>query len=112
MTPIQMLSGQFMKGVSSMDKPYYMYVLLTADNMLYCGFTDDVGKRLATHEAGKGAKFTRPAKRHPLKLLYAEAFTTKHDALHAEAMFKKLTRSQKERFLHEHHVPEFEKNFG
>ena len=112
MTLIQMPSGQFMKGVSSMNKPYYMYVLLTADNMLYCGFTDDVGKRLATHEAGKGAKFTRPAKRHPLTLVYAEAFTTKHDALHAEAMFKKLTRKQKEHFLQNHGVSLAKKTFN
>lgn len=84
-----------------------MYVLLTADNMLYCGFTDDVGKRFATHEAGKGAKFTRPAKRHPLRVIYAEAFASKHDALHAEAMFKKLTRPQKEQFLRNRQVKEF-----
>lgn len=89
------------------DKPYYMYVLLTADNTFYGGFTDDVGKRLATHEAGKGAKYTRPARRHPLRLLYAEAFATKSAALRAEAAFKKLTRLQKEAFLREHGVTDF-----
>ena len=99
--------GPFMRGVNNMNKPYYMYVLLTADNMLYCGFTDDVGRRFATHQARKGAKFTRPAKRHPLQLIYAEAFTTKHDALHAEAMFKQLTRLQKEKFLRDHEVTGF-----
>lgn len=99
--------GQFMKAGSNMNKLYYMYVLLTADNMLYCGFTNDVGQRFATHEAGKGAKFTRPAKRHPLQLIYAEAFETKHDALHAEAMFKQLTRKQKEDFLRNHQVSAF-----
>ena len=86
---IRKLSGIFTKA-KAMDKPYYMYVLLTADNTFYGGFTDDVGKRFATHEAGKGAKYTRPASRHPLKLLYAEAFATKGEALHAEAVFKKL----------------------
>ncbi|AVO66020.1 GIY-YIG nuclease family protein [Weissella cibaria] len=90
-----------------MDKPYYMYVLLTADNTFYGGFTDDVGKRFATHEAGKGAKYTRPASRHPLKLLYAEAFETKGEALHAEAVFKKLKRVDKVAFLREHGVTDF-----
>lgn len=90
-----------------MTKPYYMYVLLTADGLFYGGFTDDVGKRLATHNAGKGAKFTRPKARRPLTLLYAEAFETKSEALKAEAAFKKLTRPQKETFLHEHGVFEF-----
>ena len=89
------------------DKPYYMYVLLTADNTFYGGFTDDVGKRFATHQAKKGAKYTRPASRHPLRLLYAEAFATKGDALRAEAVFKKLSRAQKERFLKARGVQDF-----
>jgi putative endonuclease len=84
-----------------------MYVLLTADGLFYGGFTDDVGKRLATHNAGKGAKFTRPKTRRPLRLLYAEAFDNKSDALKAEAAFKKLTRSNKETFLHERGVFDF-----
>ncbi len=81
------------------DKPYYMYVLLTADNTFYGGFTDDVGKRLAVHEAGKGAKYTRPARRHPLRLLYAEAFATKSAALRAEAAFKKINAPAERSFF-------------
>ncbi|HEY4400122.1 MAG TPA: GIY-YIG nuclease family protein [Lactobacillaceae bacterium] len=85
-------------------KPYYFYVLYTADGMFYGGFTDDVGKRFATHQAGLGAKFTRVKSRHPLKLIYAEAFATKSEALKAEAAFKKLSRARKEQFLREHAV--------
>jgi len=90
-----------------MDKQYYMYVLLTADNTFYGGFTDDVQRRLATHEAGKGAKYTRPARRHPLRLMYSEAFDTKSEALKAEARFKKLERAQKIEFLKMHGVKDF-----
>lgn len=36
-----------------MSKPYYIYVLYCADQTLYCGFTDDVKKRVATHQAGR-----------------------------------------------------------
>ncbi|AVH75668.1 GIY-YIG nuclease family protein [Weissella koreensis] len=86
------------------DKKYYMYVLLTADNTFYGGFTDNVLRRLAVHEAGKGAKYTRPKKRHPLHLIYSEEFETKGDALRAEAAFKKLTRLKKETFLLDHGV--------
>ncbi|MBU7455313.1 GIY-YIG nuclease family protein [Leuconostoc fallax] len=90
--------------MEQISKIYYFYVLHTADDYFYAGFTDDVGKRFAVHQAFKGAKFTRVKSRHPLKLIYAEAFTTKSDALKAEAAFKKLTRTQKEHFLHEHAI--------
>lgn len=46
---------------------YYFYVLYTADGYFYGGFTNNLAKRLATHEAGKGAKFTRVKSRHPFK---------------------------------------------
>jgi putative endonuclease len=93
--------------VGPMNKPYYMYVILTADNTFYGGFTDDVGRRFATHQAGKGAKYTRPSSRHPLKLLYAEAFPDKHAALSAEAKFKRLKRPEKEAYLRERGVTDF-----
>ena len=80
-------------------KPYFFYVLYTADGYFYGGFTDDVQRRLATHEKGQGAKFTRVKSRHPLQLLFSEAFDNKGDALRAEAAFKRLTRAKKEDFL-------------
>ncbi|CAJ1227529.1 UPF0213 protein [Levilactobacillus zymae] len=80
-----------------MAKTYYFYVLLCADNSLYGGFTTDVARRFATHLAGKGAKYTRT--HHPVRVLYQEAFTTKHDALHAEWAFKHQSRQKKLRFL-------------
>ncbi|CDX64841.1 Endo/exonuclease amino terminal GIY-YIG domain protein [Leuconostoc citreum] len=78
---------------------YYFYVLYTADGYFYGGFTNNLAKRLAAHEAGKGAKFTRVKSRHPLQMIHSESFDTKHEALHAEAMFKQLTRQQKEAYL-------------
>lgn len=86
------------------EKEYYMYVILTADNMLYTGFTDDVARRFATHQAFKGAKFTKIKSKHPLTLLYQEVFATKHDALSAEWHFKHQSRAQKEMYLREHGV--------
>ncbi|KLI76616.1 MULTISPECIES: GIY-YIG nuclease family protein [Lacticaseibacillus] len=84
------------------SKYYYFYVLLCADGTFYGGFTDDVEARLATHNAGKGAKYT--ASRRPVRLLYQEAFPEKHEALSAEWHFKHQSRHKKEQFLTAHHV--------
>ncbi len=54
-------------------------------------------KRIATHNAGKGAKYTRV--RTPVTLLYAKEFATKQEAMKAEAAFKKFSRPKKETFL-------------
>ena len=46
------------------------YILLCADGTLYTGWTNDIEKRLAAHNAGRGAKYTRG--RRPVTLLYSE----------------------------------------
>ena len=72
----------------------YMYVLECADGTLYTGYTTDIDKRIKTHNAGKGAKYTKA--RLPVKLIYQEAFPSKQAAMSAEALFKKRkTRQQK-----------------
>lgn len=76
-----------------LETKHYMYVLECADGTLYTGYTVDVEARVATHNAGKGAKYT--AARRPVKLLAAATFQTKHDAMSAEYHFKQLSRSQK-----------------
>ena len=80
-------------------KRYYFYVLLCKDGTLYAGFTVDLAKRLATHNTGKGAKYTKLARRRPATLLYAEYFETKSQAMQAEARFKQLTRPAKEAYM-------------
>ena len=47
---------------------WYVYMLRCGDDTLYTGVTDDVERRLAAHQAGKGAKYTRG--RGPLELVY------------------------------------------
>ena len=87
-----------------MESKYYMYVLLCADGTFYGGFTNDVAKRVATHNAGKGAKYTKT--RRPVKLLYHEEFETKSAALKAEYAFKHQALKKKEQFLLNHGVLE------
>jgi len=82
-----------------MEKKYYTYVILTKDNTLYCGYTDDVEKRFEAHMSGKGAKYTRSHK--PLKIVYSACFDSKVEAMAEERRFKALTREQKDQFLKE-----------
>ncbi|MFK4900925.1 GIY-YIG nuclease family protein [Lactococcus petauri] len=90
-------------------KSYFVYVLRCADDTLYCGYTDDVTKRLETHNSGKGAKYTKA--RRPLQLLASVEFSDKKHALKCEWWFKhKLNRSQKLKLIKERAIKEtFEK---
>lgn len=76
-----------------MDKKYFTYILLTEQNTLYCGYTDDVEKRFQAHLEGKGAKYTRSHK--PIKIVYQKKFETKSDAMKEERRIKKLSRFEK-----------------
>ena len=74
-------------------KQWCVYILRCGDGTLYTGMTDDFEKRLAAHNSGKGAKYTRG--RAPLEAVYQEACGSKSDALKREYAIKRLTRQQK-----------------
>ena len=74
-----------------------MYVVECCDKTWYTGYTTDIVRRIKTHNAKKGAKYTRI--RVPVKLIYFEEFETKSEATRAESLFKKLTRSKKEEYI-------------
>ena len=82
----------------------YFYVLHCKDGTLYGGYTTDLKRRLKEHNDGVGAKYTRPRRRRPLSMIYAEAYETRSEATKAEAAFKKLTRRYKNRYLKEQGV--------
>ena len=69
------------------------YMLLCEDQTLYTGWTNDLEKRLKTHNSGQGAKYTRC--RLPVKLVYSEFFDTKEEAMKREGAIKKLSRRKK-----------------
>ena len=71
----------------------YTYILKCADETLYCGWTNDLEKRLEAHNSGKGAKYTRS--RLPVELIYYEEFETKEEAMSREYHIKKLPREKK-----------------
>jgi putative endonuclease len=72
---------------------YYVYILNCKDDTLYCGYTDNINKRLEVHNSGKGAKYTKS--RLPVNLVYKEEFDTKVEAMKREYAIKQLTRKEK-----------------
>jgi len=76
-----------------MSEKHFVYILLTEQNTLYCGYTDNVEKRFEAHKCGKGAKYTKANK--PLKIVYTKEFKTKSEALKEEYRIKKLPRDKK-----------------
>jgi putative endonuclease len=79
--------------MKSQNNTWTCYLLQCADNTLYCGITNDLDKRLAAHNAGEGAKYTRG--RSPVKLVYQEFCDDKSAALKREMQIKKMPRSDK-----------------
>ncbi|MEK4484023.1 GIY-YIG nuclease family protein [Psychrobacillus sp. FSL H8-0484] len=79
------------------EKVHTFYVLECNDGSYYAGYTNDLEKRIAVHNDGKGAKYTR-AKR-PVTCIYSEIYETKQEAMQAEYAFKQLTRKQKTHYM-------------
>lgn len=78
------------------DRPC-VYILRCKDGTLYTGWTNDFEKRLAAHNSGKGAKYTRG--RGPLTPVYLEYFHDKISATKREAAIKKLPLKKKQLLL-------------
>ena len=74
-----------------------MYLVRCADDSIYCGWTTDLKKRVRAHNSGQGAKYTRS--RRPVKLVYAEEFEEKREALSREWHLKRLSRAEKLRLI-------------
>lgn len=68
-------------------------MLECGDGSLYTGWTNDLEKRLACHNAGKGGKYT--ASRLPVKMVFYETFETKQEAMRREYAIKQLSRKEK-----------------
>ncbi|WP_429162322.1 GIY-YIG nuclease family protein [Desulfitispora alkaliphila] len=79
---------------------YFVYLLECSDGTLYTGYTNNINKRLATHNSGKGAKYTRS--RLPVKIVYCEEHFTKSAALKREYIIRKMSRQKKEELVKKH----------
>ncbi len=75
----------------------YCYILRCGDGTYYTGWTNDLKKRVAAHQAGKGGKYTRA--RLPVQLVYYETFLSKQEAMSREYAVKKMSRREKEQLV-------------
>lgn len=70
-----------------------VYILKCSDGSLYTGWTNNLERRLETHQQGRGAKYTRA--RLPVKLVYFESYEEASQARKREVEIKKLSREKK-----------------
>ena len=75
----------------------YVYLLRCADDSLYCGWTTDLEGRIAAHNNGTGAKYTKS--RRPVELVYFEEYENRHEALSREWHIKRLSKAEKEALI-------------
>ena len=75
----------------------YTYIVQCSDGTYYTGWTNNLAKRIDTHNRGKGAKYTRS--RAPVQLVYVESFETKEEAMSREYRIKKMSRKEKEEMI-------------
>jgi putative endonuclease len=71
----------------------YCYIVQCADGTFYTGWTTDLEKRVATHNAGRGSRYTRL--RRPVKLVYFENLPDRSQAMRREIQIKRLSRPDK-----------------
>ena len=71
----------------------YTYILKCKDGSLYTDWTNDLEQRVAAHNTGKGAKYTKA--RRPVELVYFEEFETKEQAMKREYAIKQMARKDK-----------------
>lgn len=79
------------------DDGHYVYVLKCSDGTYYTGYTTNVDRRVAEHNAGTGAKYTRG--RCPVRLVHVESYETQSAAMQREYAIKQLRRRAKEQLV-------------
>lgn len=77
--------------------PWFVYLVRCKDGSLYTGIAKDVAARVARHNAGTGAKYTRS--RLPVTLAYEKKMKNETAARKREAAIKRLTKAEKEALL-------------
>lgn len=81
----------------SSDPTWFVYIVRCRDRTLYTGITTDLRRRLKEHNAGRGAKYTRP--RRPVELVYSEEAATRSAAAGREYRLKRLSLNEKNNLI-------------
>ena len=76
---------------------WYVYILKCNDGTLYTGITNDLDKRVSSHNKGTGAKYTKT--RLPVVVVYHEEATDRSEASKREYQIKKLSKLAKENLI-------------
>jgi putative endonuclease len=76
---------------------FWVYILRCSDGSYYTGHSDDLGKRMAEHEQGLGADWTR--RRRPIELVWCEDAPTRYETLAFERRVKNWSRARKEALI-------------
>jgi len=76
---------------------HYVYLVRCADGTLYTGYARDPVARALVHNSGRGARYT--SGRRPVRLVYAEAWGSRGDALRREYEVKRWSRKKKEALI-------------
>lgn len=76
------------------ERTYCVYILSCADGSFYTGLTCDLGRRLAEHQAGRGARWTK--RRLPVELVFSLNGLSYRSAIEVEQYVKSLSRARKE----------------
>jgi len=72
---------------------YYVYILEDKNNSFYTGYTNNINKRLALHNSGKGAKYLKG--RRPLQIVFLKEYSYFKNAVRAERRIKKYRKNRK-----------------
>ena len=76
---------------------FHVYILRCVDYSYYVGHTDDLQRRIAQHDAGQIPGYTDG--RRPVRLVFAQEFSTREEALAAERQLKGWSRPKKEALI-------------
>ena len=90
------------------SKGWAVYVVSCADGTYYTGMTTDVIRRVAEHNSGCGARYTRT--RRPVSLLAFAPCEDRAEAMRLEVSLKSRSRRSKERFVREHALGQLEEH--
>ena len=77
--------------------PCYCYIVECSDGTYYTGWAIDPERRVATHNKGRGAKYTKM--RLPVKLIYVEEQPDRTSAMKREIAIKKMGRDGKKKLI-------------
>jgi len=89
---------------------WFVYIARCADGTLYTGIARNVSLRVAAHDSGRGARYTRG--RGPLTVCAVRRCNSKGEALQLEYALKQLPRAEKDELTNARRLRAFSQRWG